>query len=132
MKGENMKPKNEEEQRKHLKPYYKFVPVDVETKQILEKSFMKRNVPRGFWKKVLIDFLNSEETFVELKIEGVELDPRQITPLLSSARNYLKLKNRIRIHLKKGKIYLIKMGNGNNFERASRVLHITMKEGDTR
>lgn len=119
-----MKSKNEE----NLKPKYKFVPVDGEMKQILEKSFMKRNVPRGFWKKVLIDFLNSGETFVELKIEGVELDPRQITPLLSSARNYLKLKNKVRIHLKKGKIYLIKMGEGNNFEGVNRVLHITLKE----
>lgn len=119
-----MKTKNEE----NLKPKYKFVPVDGEMKQILEKSFMKRNVPRGFWKKVLIDFLNSEETFVELRVEGVELDPRQITPLLSSARNYLKLKNKIRIHLKKGKIYLIKMGEGNNLEGVNRVLHITLKE----
>lgn len=122
-----MKSKNEE----NLKPKYKFVPVDREMKQILEKSFMKRNVPRGFWKKVLIDFLNSEETFVELKIEGVELDPRQITPLLSSARNYLKLKNKIRIHLKKGKIYLIKMGEENNFEGVTRVLHVTLKECNT-
>lgn len=122
-----MKSKNEE----NLKPKYKFVPVDGEMKQILEKSFMKRNVPRGFWKKVLIDFLNSEETFVELKIEGVELDPRQITPLLSSARNYLKLKNKIRIHLKKGKIYLIKMGEENNFQGVTRVLHVTLKECNT-
>lgn len=122
-----MKSKNEE----NLKPKYKFVPVDREMKQILEKSFMKRNVPRGFWKKVLIDFLNLEETFVELKIEGVELDPRQITPLLSSARNYLKLKNKIRIHLKKGKIYLIKMGEEDNFEGVTRVLHVTLKECNT-
>ncbi len=118
-KGGNMKLKNKEEQIYNLNLQYKFVPVDEETKQMLKKSFVKRKVPRGFWKKLLNDFLNSEESFVELKIEGLELSPRQMAPLLSSARNYLKLKNKIGIHLKKGRIYLVKIGSKNDFEGVS-------------
>jgi len=72
-------------------------------------------------KKILIDFLNSDEQFVELKIEGLGLNPRQIAPLLSSARNYLKLNNKIQIHLKKGKIYLVKIAEKKNSEGAIQV-----------
>ncbi|MEM2792451.1 MAG: hypothetical protein QXU47_08305 [Candidatus Bathyarchaeia archaeon] len=116
-----MKIENRIESGNKWTPQYQFIPIDGETKQILEKSFSKRKVPRGFWKKILIDFLNSDEQFVELKIEGLGLNPRQIAPLLSSARNYLKLNDKIQIHLKKGKIYLVKIAEKKNSEGAIQV-----------